>query len=203
MKAPPELIDAIACQVYSPHDVLSLALTCNYVASVLIPRHAQYRVIRCSPLEGYHLWTLLRQDKSLARNVRILHLYDMFESPQNDTPLRRRVPLAFVPFSTPISLFGTKALFPPGCGGNTPGASVELVAERALIGAIRNMVELGSFTWTAHHPLIDSRRSPIALDIWGAIGYSQNLLHLAVENFDPFPSHSSPIHDSTVRSSVH
>lgn len=194
MIAPVEVIDAIALCISSPRDLLSLALTCKHVAGVLVPRHTQYRVIRCSPLRGFNIWTQLQDNKSLAKNVRAIHIQDdtglaspPFQITPRHPPLPDRIPSAFISLQTPQSMW------------QKPNY-IETTAERALIAALRNMTKLESFTWTALPPLVYSSTQQDSEDIWTILGSSTNVSHLDVVDYDTegtwYPR--SPIHDSTV-----
>lgn len=198
MSAPPEIIEAIASNAHSQCDTLLLALTCKYVASVLIPRYTQYRVICCSPLEGVHVWTKLKQDKSLARNVRILHIREYFHKPRKGYLVPRRVPLAFIPLPSPSAHYGSNSRSSTKQQTNAYAKGLE--AEVLLIGAICNMTQLESFTWTANAPLITSRTDSAALDVWAALSLHTSIRNLEVEDgTHKYGAVRLPIHDNMVR----
>lgn len=82
---PPELLEIIVSHITLERDLLHLALTCSHLCGTIIPRHLNYRSLRCSILEGFRLWKRLARDRDLARNVRRLEVEQIFHLPGNGT----------------------------------------------------------------------------------------------------------------------
>ncbi|KAA1477437.1 hypothetical protein DENSPDRAFT_885103 [Dentipellis sp. KUC8613] len=94
---PTELLCTIAFFIDSPHDLLSFALTCRTFNDIAIPRHIDYRVVRCN-LRCYDVWSHLAARPDLARGVRSVEVVD----DEVKAPLTgpRRVPGAAMPLDT-------------------------------------------------------------------------------------------------------
>ncbi|KAI0826326.1 hypothetical protein BC629DRAFT_1711724 [Irpex lacteus] len=74
-RQPTELLDAIVFHVDSKRDLLSLALSCKRMHTIVFPRHFDYRVVKAK-VSSLRLWNHLIVNRSLARNVRVLEILD-------------------------------------------------------------------------------------------------------------------------------
>lgn len=72
---PSELLDAVFPHISSTHDLLSLALTCSRLQSLIVQTHLEYRIIRCD-VQHTFLWATLAQNKVLASKVTALEVVD-------------------------------------------------------------------------------------------------------------------------------
>ncbi|KAJ7159388.1 hypothetical protein C8R43DRAFT_1124594 [Mycena crocata] len=72
---PPELLDYISSLVSSPSDLLSLALTCKSFHVVIVPRHLEFRLIRCEA-RWQSLWNVLAQHPTSMETISALEIID-------------------------------------------------------------------------------------------------------------------------------
>ncbi|KAF9051824.1 hypothetical protein BJ165DRAFT_1451510 [Panaeolus papilionaceus] len=68
-----ELKDKIISFIYSPSDLLQLALCSKLWCSLIIPNHIKYRIIR-TRLDNPTLWKELATRRDLAQNVRLMRI---------------------------------------------------------------------------------------------------------------------------------
>ncbi|KAG7439839.1 uncharacterized protein BT62DRAFT_1013379 [Guyanagaster necrorhizus] len=74
-RQPTEILDAIVFHIDSKQDLLSLALSCQRMHDIVVPRHLDYRVLRCK-VSSISVWNHLIVNRSLAKNVRRLEILD-------------------------------------------------------------------------------------------------------------------------------
>ncbi|TFY66794.1 hypothetical protein EVG20_g4298 [Dentipellis fragilis] len=98
---PAELLCSVAFFLDTPHDLLSFALTCHTFNDIAIPRHIDYRVVRCN-LRCYDVWSHLTARPDLARGIRSVEVVD----DEVKAPLTgpRRVPGAALSSDTCLDL---------------------------------------------------------------------------------------------------
>lgn len=127
---PIELVEKILSIIDSPQDLRSLSLSARY-AYHTVKRHADYRHIRCSLIQGEAMWEKLAADKSLAANVRVLEI----QPETSYTPLEAMLlPAALY---TPPKWNSSRFLYR---------------AQAALATALLNLVNLSVFRWADHSP---------------------------------------------------
>lgn len=139
-RQPTEILDAIVFHIDSKQDLLSLALSCQRMHSVIVPRHYDYRTIRCK-VSSISVWNHLIVNRSLARNVRSLEIMD-----------ERCAEVEMVPsgiLMTDTDLESTD-----------DELGLHAKQERFLVAALTKMSSLSTFTWSCNH-------SPISIDnVW-------------------------------------
>ncbi|KAM5541883.1 hypothetical protein V8D89_004612 [Ganoderma adspersum] len=139
VRQPTEVLDAIAFHVESARDLRALALTCRRLHAVVVPRHAEYRVVRAKASQ-LALWHHLAVHRALARNVRRLEILD------------ERAPAGDV-------------VVPPGIGATDTDMEstddelgMHAKQERFLVSALRQMSALTAFRWRCSHSLVAFER---------------------------------------------
>jgi hypothetical protein len=88
-----ELLDGILDNIESRQDLLSLALSCSFFASIIIPDRIGYHTIIVSP---YHtsLWAHLAEHRRLASYV---HNFTIYDDPRQASPQQKdrwRLPMS-------------------------------------------------------------------------------------------------------------
>ena len=73
LRLPGEIIDEIALELDLHEDLINFALASHACASIVIPRHTQYRIIRVRNA-GFQLWAHLARRADIARNIREVHM---------------------------------------------------------------------------------------------------------------------------------
>lgn len=129
---PVELVEKILSLIDSPQDLRSLSLAARYAYNT-IKRHADYRHIQCSLIQGEAVWELLAANKSLAANVRILDIQ----------PETSKAP--------------SKAMLLPATLHTPPkwnSSHFLYRAEAKLTTALPNLINLITFRWASHTPTI-------------------------------------------------
>ncbi|KAJ7647760.1 hypothetical protein FB45DRAFT_987383 [Roridomyces roridus] len=140
-RQPTEILDNIAFCVDSKRDLLSLALSCQRMHDIVIPRHFHYRHIRCK-ISSLSVWNHLRIHRGLARNVRRLEVLD-----ERAASTELRIPGDILTTDTDMD-------------STDDELGMHQKQERFLISALGKMTSLTSFTWSCNH-------SPISIDnIW-------------------------------------
>lgn len=197
---PFEVADAIASHIASPRDLLSLALTCKWLAAIIIPHHNQFRIIRCSVLEGFRIWILLAKDHTLAQNVRFIDIVPRRASART-VQRSPRVPFAFSPPRAPERLSSIGKAGPSELDVEGPGdVEMQRAAERLFIDALQYTTRLVGFRWanTAGLPLIDSQSDRQKKDVWLCLAMISTLRYVEVmDTKSPIPART--LHDSLVR----
>ncbi|KAJ3913631.1 hypothetical protein F5877DRAFT_52004 [Lentinula edodes] len=138
---PTEILDAIVFHVSSRADLLNLAMTCSRMHGVVIPRHFDYRVVKCK-VSSVSVWNHLSVHRSLAMNVRQLEVLDERAS-------REMVPGGIS--STETDLEDTD-----------DELAMHIKQEQYLLDALSKMAHLESFIWSCNH-------SPISIDTFWPI----------------------------------
>ncbi|KAI0088925.1 hypothetical protein BDY19DRAFT_1041748 [Irpex rosettiformis] len=142
-RQPTELLDAIVLQIDSKRDLLSLALSCKHMHSIVFPRHYDYRVIKAK-VSSLRLWNYLIVNRSLARNVRVLEILD-----ERDTG----------PELLPTDILGTDT----DLESTDDELGLHAKQERFLSSALSRMTMLQAFMWSCNH-------SPISIDnVWPSL----------------------------------
>jgi hypothetical protein len=167
MLLPVETLEEIVNLVDEPRDLFNLASACRILARIIIPRHLQYRVIRCR-LNTSTVGKQLSMDKLLARNVRILELQ---QDPKDDRPAdpRLRIPRG-------LEFAETYESHPLRRYDHAASLEREYDLELRLISSIKNMSNLTHFKWNRDPPLIGDR-SPQG-DVWMALKGCRELREL-------------------------
>lgn len=148
-RQPTELLDAIVVHVDSKRDLLSLALSCKRLHSIVFPRHYDYRVIKAK-VSSLRLWNHFIVNRSLAKNVRILEILD-----ERSTG----------PELLPADILGTET----DLESTDDELGLHAKQERFLSSALSRMTTLRSFIWSCNH-------SPISIDnIWPSLLKCQSL----------------------------
>ena len=139
-RQPTEILDAIVFHLDARRDLLSLALACKRLHAVVVPRHYEYRAVRCR-LSRVAVWSHLAVHRGLARNVRRLEIMDERSAEPESVPSDVR--------STDTDLESTD-----------DELGMHDKQERILASALAKMSALQSFTWSCSH-------APISIDhIW-------------------------------------
>ncbi|KAF8588185.1 hypothetical protein K439DRAFT_1335942 [Ramaria rubella] len=130
-RQPNEILDMIAFHIDSRRDLLALALTCQRLRNVVLPRHLEYRVIHCKP-SSEKVWRHLIAHPLLACNVRRLQIMDEK--------------------SREAELIPTRVAEEP----DTCNEELEMHVEqqRLILGALAQMTTLMSFSWACNNSLI-------------------------------------------------
>lgn len=150
-----ELVEVILSYIDSFFDLRSLALTSHSFASVIFPRHSEYRVISLSTWQQPEIWYHLSNRPDLARNVRILQIGPpgTYESSERTY----RVPVTLV---------------------NAPAGNLTNVgAEQTFGPALRQMQYLQQFEW--REPWLALTSAHIA-DVFSSLSCCVALTHLTL-----------------------
>ncbi|KAL1730571.1 hypothetical protein EV714DRAFT_210650 [Schizophyllum commune] len=132
-RQPTELLDTIVGYLDAPADLRALALTCRRFHAIVVPRHAQYRVVR-APASALRVWHHLATQRGLAANVRVVEVLD------------ERV--------------GAGALVVPAAAKLMADTDLESTDDelarhdkqgRFLLRALAKMVNLTEFMWSSNH----------------------------------------------------
>lgn len=130
-RQPNEILDMIAFHIDSRKDLLALALTCQRLRDVVLPRHLEYRVIHCKP-SSEKVWRHLITHPLLACNVRRLQIMDERSHDPELIPTR----------------VGEESDVPSG------GVEMHAQQQRLIVGALARMTTLTSFSWGCNNSLI-------------------------------------------------
>ncbi len=140
-RQPTEILDAIVFHIDSKQDLLALALSCQRMHGIVVPRHLDYRVLRCK-VSSISMWNHLIVNRSLARNVRRLEILD--ERTSMDA---LRIPEGIVGTDTDLE-------------STDDELAMHEKQERYLVSALTKMTALNTFVWSCNH-------SPISIDnVW-------------------------------------
>jgi len=77
IRIPLELFEAIILDVDSPGDLLSLALACRTLHTLIVPNHVDFRFIQCTPGRK-KLWSFLGENPRYASRIREIKLINEF-----------------------------------------------------------------------------------------------------------------------------
>ena len=133
-RQPTEILDNVAFYVDSKRDLLSLALTCQRMHSVVFPRHFDYRVIKAK-VSSIRVWNHLIVHRGLARHVRRLEIMDE-RSLESEI-----VPSGIISTDTDVE-------------STDDELEIHAKQERLLVSAVARMYSLQSFKWSCTHSLI-------------------------------------------------
>ena len=133
-RQPTEILDNVAFFVDSKRDLLSLALTCQRMHSVVFPRHFDYRVVKAK-VSSLRVWSHLIVHRGLARHVRRLEIMDE-RSLESET-----VPSAIVNTDSDVE-------------STDDELEIHAKQEKLLVSAVARMHSLQSFKWSCTHSLI-------------------------------------------------
>ena len=139
VRQPTEVLDAIAFHVESARDLRALALTCRRLHAVVVPRHAEYRVVRAKASQ-LALWHHLAVHRALARNVRRLEILDE-RAPAGDVVVPPGIAATDTDMESTDDELGMHAK-----------------QERFLVSALRQMSALTAFRWSCSHSLVAFER---------------------------------------------
>jgi hypothetical protein len=140
LQLPVELLDLIASYVATHRDIISLALTCQTLAHIVIPAHAAYRTIRLHSRRGPAPWATIAARPDRAAGVRCLVLFDQSDEER------------FLPERAPVS--ATSPLMPkPGRVGpitawKPRGRGWNAGTLEAAAGAVRAMPNLQTLVFS-------------------------------------------------------
>jgi hypothetical protein len=169
LELPFETLEEIIGYLDKPADLFNLASASKLLASVIIPRHLQYRIISCR-LDTHSVWKQLSDDRSLAQNVRKLEIQRDQWGYAYRQPDRLRVPVDLEPTYVPVL----------GRDFSEDGLEKERCLELELISALKNMSNLTHFKWDRAPPLIDARSGGETEDLWAALKGCSDLRELSV-----------------------
>ncbi|KAF8917912.1 hypothetical protein CPB85DRAFT_1214527 [Mucidula mucida] len=130
-RQPTEILDAIVFHIDSKQDLLSFALSCQRMYGIVIPRHFDYRHLRCK-VSSISVWNHLIVNRSLAKNVRRLEIMD-----------ERSAETEYVPSGIMVSDTDLES--------TDDELSMHDKQERFLVAALTRMASLASFTWSCNH----------------------------------------------------
>lgn len=133
-RQPTEILDNIAFYVDSKRDLLSLALTCQRMHSVIFPRHFNYRFVKAK-VSSIRVWNHLTVHRGLARHVRRLEILD-----------ERSLESEIVPFEITTTDSDVES--------TDDELEIHAKQEKLLVSAIARMHFLRSFKWSCTHSLI-------------------------------------------------
>ncbi|KAJ7277463.1 hypothetical protein C8J57DRAFT_185754 [Mycena rebaudengoi] len=131
-RRPTEILDSIAYHVDSKRDLLSLALSCQRMHDIVVPRHFHYRHIRCK-VSSLSVWNHLVVHRSLARNVRRLEILD-----ERAAPSEMLIPPDILCSDTDMEFTDDEL-------------GIHEKQERYLVGALDKMTSLLSFVQGSSH----------------------------------------------------
>jgi len=133
-RQPTEILDNIAFYVDSKRDLLSLALTCQRMHSVVFPRHFDYRVVKAK-VSSIRVWNHLIVHRGLARHVRRLEIMDE-RSLESEI-----IPSGITTTDTDVE-------------STDDELEIHAKQEKLLVSAVTRMHSLQSFKWSCTHSLI-------------------------------------------------
>ncbi|PBK86263.1 hypothetical protein ARMGADRAFT_1055330 [Armillaria gallica] len=179
-RQPTEILDAIVFHIDSKQDLLALALSCQRMHGIVIPRHLDYRVLRCK-VSSISMWNHLIINRSLARNVRRLEILD--ERTSMDA---LRIPGGIVGTDTDLE-------------STDDELAMHEKQERYLVSALTKMTALNTFVWSCNH-------SPISIDnVWPTLLKCHSLSEVEIHDnmvFGPTSGEDSQAARSLVLPSV-
>ncbi|KAH9848981.1 hypothetical protein C2E23DRAFT_936547 [Lenzites betulinus] len=135
VRLPTELLDAVAFWVDGVRDLRALGATCTRLRDVVVPRHAQYRVVRAKA-SALRVWHHLVVHRALARNVRRLEVLDERAPKEAEV-----VPPGIERTETDLEETGDEL-------------GMHATQERWLVRALERMTALRSVKWECTHSLV-------------------------------------------------
>ena len=133
-RQPTEILDNVAFYVDSKRDLLSLALTCQRMHSVVFPRHFDYRIVKAK-VSSIRVWNHLIVHRGLARHVRRLEILDE-RSLESEI-----IPSGITTTDTDVE-------------STDDELEIHTKQEKLLVSAVARMHSLQSFKWSCTHSLI-------------------------------------------------
>ncbi|KAJ3540136.1 hypothetical protein NM688_g6267 [Phlebia brevispora] len=168
---PTELLDEIVFHLDSKRDLLSLALSCKRMHSVIFPRHFEYRVVRAK-VSSIGLWNHLIVNRALARNVRVLEIVD------------ERC-------TEPLSLPSDVSTTDTDMESSDDELGMHVKQERYLVSALTKMTCLDAFVWSCNH-------SPMSIEqVWPTLLKSQSLRDIDISDNLVFAASGEPEEEET------
>ncbi|KAK0470444.1 uncharacterized protein EV420DRAFT_1634866 [Desarmillaria tabescens] len=156
-RQPTEILDAIVFHIDDKRDLVALAVSCRRMHGVVVPRHLDYRVVRCK-VSSISVWNHLIVNRSLARNVRRLEILDERASGE-----AVRIPGGVVGTDTDLE-------------STDDELGMHEKQERFLVSALARMSALRSFVWSCNH-------SPISIDnVWPTLLKCQTLSEVEIND---------------------
>ncbi|KAK0199451.1 hypothetical protein DFS33DRAFT_1491556 [Desarmillaria ectypa] len=168
-RQPTEILDAIVFHIDSKEDLLAFALSSQRMHGIVVPRHLDYRVLRCK-VSSISVWNHLIVNRSLAKNVRRLEILDERSSVE-----ALRIPGGVVGTETDLE-------------STDDELGMHEKQERYLVSALTKMTALNSFVWSCNH-------SPISIDnVWPTLLKCHSLSEVEINDnmiFGPTSSEDS------------
>ncbi|KAL0957838.1 hypothetical protein HGRIS_000023 [Hohenbuehelia grisea] len=172
-RQPTEILDTIVFHIDEPKDLLSLALSCRRLRDVVIPRHLDYRFIRCK-LSSIRVWNHLIVHRSLARNVRRLEILDERSAKPEIIP--SNILTSDTDLESTDDELGLHAKY-----------------ERYLLSALGKMAALKSVLWSCNH-------SPITIEhLWSTLLKCKTLTTVEINDNMVFNGSRQPDDESENR----
>ncbi|TFK47467.1 hypothetical protein OE88DRAFT_1666271 [Heliocybe sulcata] len=174
---PPELLENIVADVDRREDVLSLALSCRYLHSLVPPSLLQYRDIRCR-LGKSALWDHLASDDLHAGLLRSLTIMpdrcgiSIDSGLRDNLPREERVPDEY---REPTSDEATREPY------RKPGMWATWQAEERLIHTLKRLPNLRRFRW--FRTPADTVPNPGHSDVWETVNALGTVQELHVLDF--------------------
>ena len=165
-RLPTEVLDHVAFFIDARRDLLALGLACKRLHDVVVPRHAEYRVVRARP-SALRVWHHLVVHRALARNVRRLEILDERAGREEEA----------IPRDIAQGKVGDTDL-------ESSGDELGLHAkqERYVVAALGRMTALQSVRWACSHSLVSFPK------VWGALERCGSLREIEVEDNSVFQS---------------
>ncbi|TFK23210.1 hypothetical protein FA15DRAFT_670710 [Coprinopsis marcescibilis] len=129
LRLPQEILEEVVSELAQRSDLLSLALGCRFLASYIIPRHTDYRVLRVRTLNPT-IFAHLARRADLARNIREVHICERHNYTSAD-----RIPKQLVDTTLDTD-------------PQTNGTYNEAIKITNVCRALRYMWDLTTFTWS-------------------------------------------------------
>ncbi|KAJ7595711.1 hypothetical protein C8J56DRAFT_774826 [Mycena floridula] len=141
IRQPTEILDLVAFHVEEKRDVFNLALSCKRMHDIVIPRHLDYRIVRCK-VSNLAVWNHLIGNRALAKNVRRLEILD-----ERATAAEELIPAGIMVTDTDLE-------------STDDELGRHEKQERYIVAALVKMSSLTSFSWSCNH-------SPISIEnVW-------------------------------------
>ncbi|THH20337.1 hypothetical protein EW146_g1029 [Bondarzewia mesenterica] len=158
---PTELLDTIASYVDAHCDLVSFAQVCRAFQQIAIPRHTDYRLVRCH-YRRHVVWKHLVARPDLTENVRVLEVLGELESTRNKSEC--------VPYV--VREEGRKGRKKEKVRYSS-AESLMLVAE-----ALEKMESLQKFVWSTSLGFSKEAERQAETRIWRAVSQHQMLQHV-------------------------
>lgn len=169
IRQPTENLDEIVSYIDSKRDLLSLALSCKRMFSIVFPRHFEYRVIRCK-ISNIAVWSHFASNYVLAANVRCLEILD------ERTAEAPCIPSDILASDTELE-------------SSDDELTMHAKQGRLFASALSKMTRLTAFVWSCNHSLISLH------SIWPTILKCQSLRAVEIHDnlvFSPTTEESIP-----------